>query len=118
MRRAHGDIRPLCDVLEDVGQVKKLVQHQVGTEVERRVEEREETQHAPEADDGVPPAEPAKRRDGERDREKTESPDAGLVGDDLDGIRAKLSPDAAENEACEGHHGGGEHHGLYEAPEL
>jgi len=48
---ARGDVRPLRDVLDDGSEVEKLIQHQVGAKVQRRIEEGEKAQHAPEADE-------------------------------------------------------------------
>ena len=65
----------------------KAIGDDVGQEVQRAVEEREEPRHAAETDDGVPAGQPPQRRQRERDADEPERPDAGLVGEIAERVR-------------------------------
>ena len=67
------------------------IRDEVNEEVHGAVEEREQPEHPPEADRAVPAGEPPERRDRERDAEKPQRPDAGLVGDVLERVRAEIA---------------------------
>src|SRR2546423_777799 len=55
------------------------------------VEKREEADHPPEPDDAVPPRKPAKRCHRQREAQKPQRPDARLVGDVAERIRAEVA---------------------------
>jgi hypothetical protein len=70
-----------------------VVEDEVGHEVERAVEEREQADHPPEQDERVPPGQPAQRRDRHRHDDEAQRPDAGVVGDGLDRVDAQVAPE-------------------------
>ena len=57
-----GDEAALGDVFEHPREVEELVEHDPREQVQRRVEEREQAEHAPQLDDLVPPGQAAQRR--------------------------------------------------------
>jgi len=88
-REAHGDEGTLHDVRDDVVDREELIEPDVGQEVQTAVEEGEQPEHAPIADQRIPPGQLAKGRDSERDGDQPQGPHACLVGDRLDGIGAQ-----------------------------
>ena len=94
---AYRDERALVDVFPDFVDVEEFVEPEIGGEVQARVEKGEEAEHAAEADQLRHVKELAQGRDGERDHEKTKSPVARAVLDELERIgeraAAKEGPD-------------------------
>ena len=60
---AEGDERSLDHVLDDRAEIEELVERKVRGEVQAGVEEGEQAQHAPHANEPVPAGDPAQRRD-------------------------------------------------------
>ena len=87
----HRDVRPLDDVGEDELEGEPLIEDDVGEQVQRRVEEREQPEHAAVLNDPLPAGEPPERRDRQRDEQPPQRPDAGRERDVLDGIGAETS---------------------------
>jgi hypothetical protein len=90
-----GGIRPLGNVFPHFGEVKELVEPDVGGEVKTTVEKREEPEHAPEADEFRQSEHPAKRRNGQGDQQKPQRPIAGSAGGELNGVRREVIVQAA-----------------------
>jgi hypothetical protein len=63
----------------------------VGEKMQRAVEEGEQAGHAPESDRLIPAADSAQRRDRERDADEAQRPDAGLVGEVAERVRAEIA---------------------------
>ena len=85
---AHG--APRDDAVREV-EAGKPIEDDIREQVEGAVEKREEADHPPEPDDGVPPGETAQRRHRQRDAQKPQRPDAGLVGDVAERVRAEMA---------------------------
>jgi hypothetical protein len=83
--------RPRHDAVGERDEPREAVQDHVGQEVEHAVEEGVEPQHATEPDELVPAGQPPQRRDGERDGEKPQRPDPGLVGDVAERVGAEVA---------------------------
>ena len=101
--KAYGDERALVDVLPHCGEIEALVGAEVGEEVEAGVEKGEEAEHAAKTDEVGEFEEFAERRDAESDDEEAESPIAGGVLNELDGIRAEICGERAPDEDAERH---------------
>ena len=71
----------------------------VGQEVERAVEEREQARHAPEPDHVVPAGDASERRHRERDADEPQRPDAGLVRDIAERIGAEVPGERRPDES-------------------
>ena len=86
--RAPGD--------EPIGKIeaREAIADEIGEEVQRRVEEREQPEHPAEANHRIPAAEPANGRDGEGNDDEAERPDAGLVGDLDERIGGEVAVDS------------------------
>ena len=83
-----------------------MIEHGPREHMERRVEEREQAEHAPDADQFVPAADAPQRRNRERDEQKSQAGRARLVSDRLDGIRAERIGEQTDNEGRGGNQTG------------
>ena len=70
--------------------IEEPVERQPSAEMQTNVEECEKPEHAPEADELRQAQDLAKRRDGQRQREKSQNPIAGRVLDVLDRIQREI----------------------------
>lgn len=96
-----SDERALGDVFPHSGEIEGLVRTDVGEEMQADVSESEKTQHAAEADEVGEIEDFAKRSDGEGDEQEAESPIAGEVLQELDGIGAELATVGTNGEEAE-----------------
>ena len=83
-------------------EVEEFVEPDVGQEVQRGVEEGEQSDHAAHADQPVLAGDAAQGRDGEGGEDEDQRPVAGRVGDDLDGIGAQAVVKGLPDEAFDG----------------
>jgi hypothetical protein len=117
-REPHGDERPLHDVGDDLVGGKELIEYEVGQKVQRAVEEREQPQHAAEADQGIPTRPLPQGRDRQRQRQKPQRPRAGLVGDRVDRVSAQRVRERAVDQVPERSEGSNEHPDLQESQDA
>src|SRR5207302_635055 len=113
--KADGDEGALGNVLRHFVDVEKLVEPDVGCEMQGSVEECEQSDHAPDANQPGLACEAAERRDGERNQDKSKCPVAGRVGNDLDGIRAQAAVERLPGKAFERDQRGEEDHDFCQA---
>jgi hypothetical protein len=102
-REAHGDERALGDIFPHGGEIEGLVGPEVSEEVEADVKESEETKHAAKADKIREIEEFAEGGDAKRENKKTQSPVAGGVLDEFDGIRAEFALNGAPDQFAKGY---------------
>ncbi len=100
-REAHGDEWALGDVFPHGGEIERLVRPEVGEKVQADVEESKETEHAAKADKIGEIEKFAERRDAKREDKKTQSPIAGGVLEEFNGIRAEVALDDAPDQIAE-----------------
>lgn len=123
-----GDVGALHDVGEELGPVECLVHQQIPEEMQRDVEEREQSQHAPEQEQPRPAEERAQRGHRERRQQQSQAPDAERVLDLFDGVGpqplrgrgggvARLQGDDAGGEPRRRQQAQEENDRLHEAPE-
>ena len=98
-------------VLFGSGRVAEVAD-EVRREVQHRVEKREQAEHPPVTDDDVPAREPANWRDGERNDDEAERPDAGLVGNLDERIGGEVAVVAPPHEMRKGDERGCKDDGL------
>ena len=70
--------------------VEGLIGAEVGEKVKADIEKGEQAKHAPKTNEVREVEKPSERSDGEGDEEEAESPVAGKVLDEFDGIGAEL----------------------------
>ena len=88
--------------LGDVGQhfvdIEKFVEPDVGGQVQRAVEEREQAEHPAQADQPVLPSQFPQRRNRQRDQQESQSAIARAVGDRFNRISAELRVQSSPDE--------------------
>jgi hypothetical protein len=80
--------------------------------VQGAVEERKQTDHPPESHQHVPSRHAPHRGQGEREDDKTQRPDTGLVGDFGERIRRQAAVDRAPDQVRERQKGNDKNSGL------
>jgi hypothetical protein len=89
-QKAGRDEAAIEDVVRNAFPVEEMIEDQVGQKVQRGIEEREQAQHAPEADDRMPAGEPPERGHGKRRQEEPQRPPPGAERDRFDRVCAKV----------------------------
>jgi hypothetical protein len=97
-REAHGDVRALRNIVQDLRPVEEAIEREPSGEMEAKIEKREKAQHAAESDQLRQMKDFAKRRDRKSDCKKTQDPIAGGVFDELNGIQREVVLKASPNE--------------------
>jgi len=96
--KPYCDERALGDIFPHGTQIERLIGAKIGEEVQADVEKGEEAEHAAETDEIREVEELAKRRDGQGENQKTQSPPAGRELNELDRIGAKAVTKRAPGE--------------------
>jgi hypothetical protein len=87
---ADGDERALGDVFQHFGPIEVAIEPKPGGEMEAAVKKSEEAEHAAEADELGQLQDFAERRDGEREYQESQSPIAGPMFDELNGVGRQI----------------------------
>src|SRR5437879_209493 len=98
---AHGDERPLGDVLQHPRKVKRLIGPEIGKKVQGYVEKGEKSEHAPEADEVRELEELTKGRNAKCEDEKAEGPVTGGMLKCFNGIGAEIGLDDSPHQIGE-----------------
>ena len=85
----RGNEFPFGDVVQHLVYIEKLIEPNVRAEMKETIEKREESEHAPEADQPVLVCKPAQRRNRKGDEKEYQRPVTGRVRDELNWIRAQ-----------------------------
>ncbi len=88
-RHADGDEWPLANIHDHGWNVEIIDEHNPRQQVKRRVEEREQSEHAPELDEIVRPGDSAQRCNRQRDRNERDGPGPGLISDVVARVRGE-----------------------------
>jgi len=96
--KPYCDERALGDIFPHGTKIERLIEAKIGEEVQADVEKGEEAEHAAETDEIRQVEELAKRRDGQGENQKTQSPPAGGELNELDRIGAKAVTKSAPGE--------------------
>ena len=89
-QKSRGNERPLPHIFGDFVEIEELVQPQICGEVQASVEEGEQAQHAPKANQLGQAQQAPQRRDSQCDGQKAQRPVAGGMRDEFDGVRAQV----------------------------
>ena len=114
---AYGNEWPLADIHDHRRNVEVIDEHDPRQQVKRRVEEREQSEHASELDKIVRPRDAAQRRNRQSDRNEGDGPGPSLVRDVVARIGGKgeeVSEEEGSIEAVRERRGGDERRGEAE----
>ena len=100
-RQAHGNEAAFGDIGQHFVQVEELIQPNVSKKMEDAVKERKQPNHAPEANEPWLSRKPSQWRDGQRDKQESQRPVPGGMGDDFDRIGAKRPVVGLQSQQCE-----------------
>lgn len=98
---AHRDERPFVNVLEHGAEIKKLVEPDIGYEVQACVKEREEAQHSPITNQQVVARQAPQRCDSECEHQPSQCPGTRGTRNELDGIGAQAIHYAKITQTCQ-----------------
>src|SRR5262249_15407588 len=96
---------------------EELIEPDIREEVKARIEECEEAEHPPEADEGVDACYAAKRTHGEGNEEKPKGPGPGRIRDIADRVRAQRPCVRLPGGKAQGYESGEEKRRLQHSPD-
>src|SRR5207245_7440586 len=99
--KAQGKKAALGDIGQHFVRVEELIQPNVSKKMEDAVKERKQPNHAPEANEPWLSRKPSQWRDGQRDKQESQRPVPGRMGDDFDRIGAERPVVGLQSQKCE-----------------
>ena len=117
-RHSGGDKSALGDVGQHFVNVEKLVEPDVGHQVQSAVEKGEQSEHSPQSDEPVLPGQFPQRRDRQRDQQERQRAITGRVRDLFNWIGAQLGAQTLPDKVAQRHKAAQEDRGFEVAGHL